>query len=224
MAIALDTTTDGGVANVSTHTFNHTCTGSNLILFVGFRKLIDDIIAVTYNGVPMTLVTKQQSTGSINDYIYLYVLVAPATGTNVVSISALTAGNIAAMSASYTGAAQTGQPDAFGSQATAGVSSGNANGPTITTVADNCWLVLFSRKTAAGAIAASSGVTLRQHSETTLTRALLDSNGPKTPAGAKAMQSQASDGTQDWNHVAASFAPFTGSPAVSNVPAILSQV
>ncbi len=77
-------------------TWSHTCTGSNLVLFVGIavgRPNATDanitIGAVTYNGVAMTLVPNSlvHSNNQTAGYAVLYYLVNPATGAHTVSVS-----------------------------------------------------------------------------------------------------------------------------------------
>lgn len=207
--IAFDNAADLGIQNTAAFSASYTVnSNTNGILWVAIRKLVDDLTSVTYGGVAMTLAGKLTPGSGGSETNYLYYLLAPATGSNTVAVNGSTSGNIAVAAASYTGAAQTGVPDAFGSVRNSSVSSGVLNGPALTTVANNCWAVIFSRKTATGAISAGSGLTRRIHNETTLTYALCDTNGALTPAGAKTLQVNASDGTQDWGHVIASFAPY----------------
>lgn len=147
MAIAFDAVS-GGKDNggaVTSITFSHTCTGANLVLVV--VAYIDNIggtsiTGVTYNGVAMTQVATV--TGGTRVQSYSFILVNPATGAHnvVVSANQVIGGNqqIAANSMSYTGCAQTGQPDSNGTNGLA--SSTVTNFPVSTTVvASNCWLV-----------------------------------------------------------------------------------
>jgi len=106
MAIATDafTNVSQGPGN---HSYAHTCTGGDLILFVGASGDDgDDITACTYNSVSMTEVAKVNAFGA--EFVYLYMLVNPATGSNTVQFTS-TAGNMRSSSGSYTGAAQTWQ-------------------------------------------------------------------------------------------------------------------
>ena len=107
MAIALDVGTSGGNNGGGTsHTYSHTCTGSNLILFVGVstNSSSDLITGVTYNSVAMTLVDKQAGTST--NYSYLFYLINPATGANNVVVSASSSTTIYSGAVSYTGAKQ----------------------------------------------------------------------------------------------------------------------
>ncbi len=110
-AIAVDSV-DGGQQAISgtTLTFNHTCTGSNLVLIVtGGMQLpgTTTITGVTYNGVAMTSMWGLKDSGGLG-YNFGYILVNPATGTNsvVVTLSA-TNGDFFAGGISLTGVDQT---------------------------------------------------------------------------------------------------------------------
>lgn len=198
MAIAYDTSTAGGNNGGGTsHTYAHTCTGSDLILFVAVAtNQSDDLISgVTYNSVAMTLVDKQQGTST--NYSYLYYLLNPATGEHNVVISATGTCTIYSDSASYTGAKQTGQPDSKG--------KGTATGATLalstTVVGAGCWLV------ASGCdfdgLAAGTGLTLRQ---TSGADAIGDSNA-EVGTGSQSMTWAVSTTTNPTSGVICSFAP-----------------
>lgn len=147
MAIAFDAAAgakdnSGGVTSL---TFAHTNAGTNRILIVMGSVTSDTartISSITYNAVALTPVTTVTA-GKVMSYMYY--LIAPATGANnvVVTISGVTDGankQFAALSQSYTGAAQTGQPDSSGTNAL--TASTVTNFPVTTTVLlPNCWLV-----------------------------------------------------------------------------------
>lgn len=71
---------------------------------------------------------------------YFYILAAPATGTNTVAVVATGTAGIGGASASYTGAAQTGQPDAFNTLFETNAASGNHT-VSVNVVAANSWIV-----------------------------------------------------------------------------------
>ncbi len=113
MAIAFDNATDGGTFGFSaTATFNHTCTGSDLMLFVSFANLNisgspGSTATCTYNGVSMTLeAVSAQAPGSFVQAEFLFSLKNPDTGSNQVVATVTDAGSsfgTSAMAASYTG-------------------------------------------------------------------------------------------------------------------------
>ena len=144
MAIAFDAAAGAkdGSAVVTSLTFAHTCTGSDRILVVtaGTNSTTSPTVdAVTYNGVSATEVN-EQSNGALR--LALWYLIAPATGANnvVVTWSGVATGlgqQLNAISVSYTGAKQTGQPDSNGSQT---FSSATSVAVSTTVVASDCWL------------------------------------------------------------------------------------
>lgn len=206
MALAYDASAQGTTGS-SSLTFSHTCTGTNLILIVAARFYTSDhITGITYNGVSMTLINKQQDNVGNNCYSYLFYLINPATGTHdvVVSADATPSIQMCAASASYTGAKQTGQPDSNNSQ------SSTATTMTISTtvVASDCWLVGCTsnfRATAAG-----SGTTNRQQvAGDPFT--LSDSNGT-VGTGSQSLQWTQADTTISGQNIA-SIAPALSGPA-----------
>jgi len=200
MAIAFDAATDGG-AGGSPLTFSHTCSGENRILFVA---CVDDtggsslITGITYAGVAMTKIAGVQT--PTDRWVTLWYLIAPATGANNVVIT-LSGGMVYAAAASYTGAKQSGVPDAYTSNTASNAPSITC---TLTTIADNCWLV-GSFKMVYGTTP-SSGANTYQRLTADYNRGLLDSNGAQTPAGSKSMS--LSKNNQWWGMVMASFAPY----------------
>lgn len=212
MALALDNAADlgnnGGTTNSLTAAY--TCTGSNLILLVGFQGDSgggnDDITGVTYNGVSMTLVQKQ--TGANTRMSYLYRLVNPATGSHNVVINCTNNHFLIAGAVSYTGAAQSGQPDNSNTGQSTSVTS---YATSLTTVADNCWVVLWA---GANIIAAGAGCTSRAVDAAFASWRICDSNGVVHPAGSYSMTTTNGSATFG-NHIMASIAPATGTVVVN---------
>ena len=198
--IAFDATTNGGTGTTSL-TFAHTCTGSNLILFVAADGNItaggDVLTGITYNGVAMTQVTGSPI-AKAGRYFYLFFLVAPATGAHNVVISNPGSDFTAGAASSFTGALQTGQPDATN---TSQASSVTHNTVVVTTVADNCWVVGASRQVTNGT--PDSGTTVRVSMANACS--LIDSNQAKTPAGAYTLG--LTFDSADNAFIAASFSP-----------------
>lgn len=67
----------------TSHTFSHTCAGTNRVLVVNIFSSDAYPTGVTYNGVSMTSIASQASFG----YQRTYILVAPATGANNIVVS-----------------------------------------------------------------------------------------------------------------------------------------
>lgn len=152
MALAFDAASNG----TNSATLNHTCTGTNLVLIVGVIGDItgDNLTGVTYAGVALTYITKLKAT---NDrWNYLYGLINPATGENLIAVSGLTYRQISGVS--YTGCSQAAQPDSIG---TAHQWAGAETSITLTTtvVAANSWMV--GTMYAPGGYAGSGGSAIR---------------------------------------------------------------
>lgn len=140
-AIAVDATASGAyVASATSKTWSHTTTGRDraLVVGLGISATTDLGTGCTYNAVAMTLIQSGQETATPTGWSYLYLLVNPASGANniVCTTSALTA--IEGVSASYTGAKQTGQPD---STAAATATAQTSLTVSTTVVLSNSWLV-----------------------------------------------------------------------------------
>jgi hypothetical protein len=141
--IAFDEVTAGNSGSGSSHTIAHTTSGSNRYLLVGFKTNSESntAIGVTYNGVAMTQIGKSNNL-PLSESVYLYGLVAPASGNHNVVISLSEPAAILYSIASYTGVQQTAQPPtATISTQTSGTSLTN----TPTTVSGNDWVVAFAR-------------------------------------------------------------------------------
>lgn len=204
MPIALDTSTDGGVTNTTTtHTFSHTCSGADRILWVGaFGDENDNVSGITYNGVAMSRVGTALESVSARR-VYLYVLVGPATGANnVVITTSVTVDALAGHAVSHTGATQSGQPDSSNTNTATAATS--VTGST-TVVASNCWLVCVTRNEL-GAASAGTGTTQRVSSANGL--GMFDSNAT-VGTGSQSLQATFGSATE-WGIVIASFSPSVG--------------
>lgn len=174
MAIAYD---NSAYDTALTHAY--TCSGSNRILFVGINGNVnsDDVTGVTYNGVAMTQINKALASSG-DRYVYLYGLVGPASGSNDVVISG-PPGAVQSFKISYTGALQSGLPDAQGTNTALSVTSISK---AITTVLDNCWVVCMFSLGGNGAVATVTTGTKRIDPGNNPI-GMGDSNGAVTPAG-----------------------------------------
>lgn len=227
MAISFDAGTgafrssSGGVL-----TYSHTCTGSNGILFVTASSLnivgagSDQISSVLYGANTMTLVDKVVTfAGSPANAIetYLYYLINPATGSNTVTVSPALPAAIWAASASYSGAQQSGVPDAT-NKSGSGIIDASVQVAT-TTVADNDWVVMGSFS-GSGSVAAGANTTIRAASSVInggsfQDRAVMsDNGGPATPAGTVTLTITAFNDRE--GAITAAFAPSGGAAAAVN--------
>lgn len=214
MAIAFDAATQGGFTSGTTHTFSHTCTGTDRILFVHsfHNDSTDRQTGVTYNGVAMTLVNK--ATPASTRYTYLWYLINPATGANNVVITAGSSTAIGGNAVSYTGADQTTQPDA----SSITTDSLATKVSSITTVADNCWSVLAHIGNGTNPTA-STNSTLRAGNATYSDGDLFDNNGVITPAGSYSMTLTA--GAVPSSRLMASIKPAGGGGAPAFIPKVM---
>lgn len=178
MAIAFDAATSGGTLASSPGPleWSHTCTGSNGILFVLVTNGSTVPTGVTYNGVALTKDVERLNWIGGDD-ISIWRLNGPASGANTVSVSWSGNQTVSGYSQSYTGAAQTGQPDATGSNSSASTTSLTVN---TTTVADNCWIVSAFR-CENPPMTAGTNTTQRLQAETGFFGG--DTNAAQTPAG-----------------------------------------
>ena len=199
MAIALDTSSASGLKTTAqSKTWLHTCTGSDLILFVGCfgDNDNDNITGITYNSVPLTLINKVQVPS--DRWLYLYYLIAPATGEHSILVSESPAEYFSGFGVSYTGVKQSDQPD---NNTTKTDTAKTSITTALTTVADNCWTILLGKNLATPS--AGTGSTVRQVDSGI---GVFDSNGAITPAGEYSMQITYGSNTS-WATIMASLAP-----------------
>lgn len=216
MAIAFDAATNGGNTPASLLTFAHTCSGLDRILFipVGMGSAGGDVVTgVTYAGAAMTLVDKLNVDGA-GTFLYLFVLMAPASGANNVVVSQSSAVSMYGLASSYTGASQTGQPSgSVGKPTTTGTTLAGST----TTVGDNSWPVLAGQLFS-GVISAGADTTSRVIGNYEFLM-LADRSAPVTPAGSSTLNiSSTASGVMGM--IVTSFAPPTP-PAPAGVAAPL---
>lgn len=202
-AIAFDSSATIAIDNTqSSQTYALTTTGSNRLLVVAAWVRTGDhsLSSITYNGSTLTATVNQQ--GYLNtDTVYMRHLIAPSTGANNVVQTYSGTGYAAGAATSYTGMKQSGQPDATTSDAGDGAS--NNFSLTLTTVADNCWMV-GAWQPADGTCSAGSNTAIRA----TTTDQIGDNGVAQTPAGSHSLN-MVSCGNRVQAKVVASFAPNT---------------
>ena len=227
MAIAFDAATPSANNLGISVTFSHTCTGSNLILIAAVSAAVNNssqvVSTITYAGAGMTKIDSQLDTATNFRHTELWYLIAPATGANnvIVTYGVEPSDFFSVGVASYTGVKQSGQPDASGKN-TSGASNVTAMSKSITTVADNCWIVGAASNLSNGTSnTADSGSFLRQsiYERVAGGRELwqLDSNGAKTPAGSFSQGWTWTTGAQA-NIVVASISPSADVTPPPSVP------
>ena len=183
MAIAFGAYTTGSNSGASSLTFTSpNVSGSEKIGIVDvfYQSGLDTITGVTWNGSAMTkIASKGQESNSRN--IETWYILNPSSGaTNIViSRSAATAG-LRGDATFYTGAKQSGQPDA---SATAGPSTGTSISPSVTVVASDSWLHLIARNNGANYTSSVTNGIIRS---ATSNPSVFDSNGAQA-AGSRSM-------------------------------------
>lgn len=209
MAIAFDAATDGGNNSGITDslTFSHTCTGTDLVLWVGLSGDVsagaDDISSVTYAGAALSLVGKVQGTSS--RWVYLYVKTNPATGANDVVITAGSSHYLIGVACSYTGAHIT-QPD--GTPVTGSNVSDTSLSLQVTTTVDNAWAVMVGHADN-GITGAGTATTQRVLGSPFDLPGFYDSDGVVSPAGNRTLTFNCNNSPV--GGVIASMAPAGGS-------------
>jgi hypothetical protein len=183
----------------TSYSFAHTCTGVTRLLWVAINAdTTATVSGVTYNGVAMTLLFTVTNTNDGTKHRLFY-LINPASGANNVVVSYTLGTFITPMAVSYTGARQSGVPDASSSTANTGAATSRTE--TVTVVEANSWAVMIATCNA-GPPAAGTGSTQRGASANRMS--FFDSNGPLA-AGARSMT--ATQSSTEWASSMASFAP-----------------
>lgn len=171
------------------------------------HKSVGTISGVTYNGVAMTTVV-----GNLNDSgdfgMNMWYLINPSTGANNIILTATASDGLAACATSFTGAKQSGQPDATGS---AGPTTTDNFSQSVTTVADNCWIV-WGFYEGSGAATTGANTTVRQQELVAYGVGIADTNSAQTPAGSKTLNLTKAGAR--WLGIMASFSPSL--PATGN--------
>jgi len=216
MAIASDTTSNsGGQFDVSSFSYSHTCTGSDLLLYSGvsMEDVTDadrTVTGITYNSVSMTSI-REDDNDTDNFSSSIWYLAGPATGSNTVAVT-LNGENALSVSGSIslTGVDQSSPLDANNG------ATGNSNVPTVdvTTVADNSWVidtVAYGDNT----FTIGSGQTSRWTVGVSTLGSTASTEGPVTPAGATTMDLTFDFGASEaWAISAASFQPVAAAGTV----------
>lgn len=187
VGIAFDAASNSGYqAATSSATWNHTCTGSTRYLLVGVSMLsvAQTVSGITYNGIALTFIGSQSSVSGAAR-TELWGLIAPATGTNVVSVTLTGAIAWTGNASSYTGVHQTSPTESWNSAQATNVGAADAT-VNITTVADNAWVVDVIA-TDDAAITVGAGQTQTGNVTGAGGSGAMSYEGPKTPAGAVTM-------------------------------------
>lgn len=194
--IAFDAVSGGNTGGATSLTYSHTCTGSDRYLWVVVNtgNVGVTVTGVTYAGVAMTL-QYQNNPGLQN--MALYKMANPASGANNVVCSFSGSAAAASSSGSWTGAGQTGNPEAV--LASGALSNTDPFSTSVTTIGDNSWALLFVavNNSSAASITAGTSTTKRRadtNVANSISTAIFDSNAPVTPPGSRTLQSNQGTG------------------------------
>ena len=203
MAIAFDSATNPVISvSGTTLTFAHTCTGADRKLFVGVFARNLTVSSVTYGGDSLTEIgVRQGPQGGSNDYISMFYLDAPSSGSNNVVVTLASGGLQIAGATSYTGCG-TGI-DAFAENNN---TSESTTTTTLTTTVDNAWVMGMVRGGSSANTSASTGTVTRANTNNFFQ--MYDKNAPVSPAGSASIVSTQSN--QSTMAKIASFAPAGG--------------
>jgi hypothetical protein len=184
MSIAFDAITNNtGRSSVASKTFAHTvAAGTSSLLLVGILHASGQSVSgITYGGVAMAVADSQVNhSGAFTlDLWYLYSAQGLPTGANNVIITYSAATDQMPIAISYTGVKQA-NFDAYAYSSTTGNSTRTE---TLTSIADNCWMLWLGVDEYAGPPVAGSGTTLRGYHDGFTGLFFADGNAAIHPAG-----------------------------------------
>lgn len=210
MAIAYDTAATKYQGTGTTNTQALTLSGSADYL-VAFVMVVGSktVSGVTWNGTAMTQIGSPVTANGGGFACYAFHLVAPDTGTHDLVSTISASGETYLGGIAYSGAAQTGQPDAVAVSNPS--SSASSLVQSLTTIADNSWTACCMLGDQGG-VSAGAGSTTRG-SVLNTAWGIFDSNAAVTPAGSTSMTVNCTASTARTG-IIISIAPFVagGSP------------
>lgn len=162
MAIAFESihTLNAGPGTTITTTFDIGTPTNGIMVVTGNGNTSSDLVTgITWNGVAMTKLQAFAPDANHDRYIYLWILVNPASGSNDLVVTNSSSGPFFGGKATiYSGVAQTGQPDNSGT-ATAGTGTSFAMSLTVNTT--DSWIVAHASGSSNLALSAGTDTTLR---------------------------------------------------------------
>ena len=206
--IGFDAASSGNYAASGTDTWAHTTSGIDRILFVGMQgDVADDMSGCTYAGQAMTLLTKTDpASGGTHDWLYMYYLLAPASGTN--NVVCTSSGQMVGISASYNGVSQIGAPSPMVTNTKLPDSGYQHWYTTLTTTSNNAWALEF----AGGDDVYGNGSlpSIERTKDVFAENALLDTGGPVTVPSAVSIDAMGESGSA-MTSIMVSFVPASSS-------------
>jgi hypothetical protein len=211
MAIAFGSKTGmtTGVSASVTSASHTLATGDILWVGITIRSTRTITTAPSWNGQTMTQAGSTSGTTNITNY--LYYLVNPTAGSSTVTATQSASDTFAIATISFTGASMTGVPDATG---VGGPSTATSYSQSVTSIADNCFAVMYGDNNSGSALTGGSNTTIANQPEVAFTGAFLAySTAAKTPAGTFTLAFTSAAGTAAT--CMSTFAPLTTSTANS---------
>lgn len=218
MAVVPDAASNGGGTGAGPFTFSHTTSGANRVMVAGiaYYHPIATITAVTYNGVALTAIPSA-SADSGDYHVRLYALIAPATGSNTVSVSvSASVYELGAGVVTVTGAHQT-SPTGTPVSAT-----GNDMTPTVDALANSDELVMDTLSIIhSGTLSVGAGQTSQWN--TTVGGFFKYAGSTEAGAGGTTTMSWANTSSQPWALVAVPVKPVAAGGG-SAVPVFINHL
>lgn len=212
MAIAFSSKTGmtTGISSTPTSASHTASTGDILWFGISIRNTRTITATPTWNGQTMTLSGSSSGTTGITNF--LYYLIVGTGGTATVSCTQSASDNYAVTTISFTGANSSGQPDAT---SVGGPSTATSYSQSVTSVANNCFAVLYGDNNSGAALTGGTNTTIANQPEIAFTGAFLAySTAAQTPAGTFTLSFTSSSGTA--SACMSSFKPQVASTVNSN--------
>lgn len=196
MAIAYDTGNHYLGTNTGSFTPGSLTNGIMLCSFYVFGTAS----AFSFNAASGTLIDTVAGSGAFAGYnAYVYAVLAPASGAhNWIITASATVGRVQIVT--YSGVNQSTTLDAV----TKGQASQNTFSQSVTSVANNCWVVLYTSQDA-GNDGTLTNCTMRQESSTAV--CVSDSNVALSPGSHSMSIAQDTGGNVNWMYIMMSIAP-----------------
>jgi len=206
MALAVDSVSTASGSGTGPFSFSHTCSGSDRLLFVAVSHyhVNNTVSGITYNSVAMTAVPS----GAANNgqfFVTLYYLIAPASGSNTVSVS-VSGGvyDIGIAAISFTGEHQT---TPIGTAVTA---TGSSTTPSATASSATDEIVLDALTIVnSGTLSVGAGQTSRWNAATG--NAFIKMAGSTEAGASSTTMSWSNSASQDWAIVTVPVKPLSTS-------------
>jgi len=218
MAIAYDSSGTLARANTSSLSGSFTNTaGDALWVDVMLDGTISNLVTgVTYNGVAMTQIDTQARSNVIDVRIYTYFMIAPATGSNTLTVSLSSSAQVRATAVSYRGVKQSTTID--NQIITNAINVNSPKSRNLTPVADNCWVRAVFYVSGNTNLAAGTATTARQ-TNTSGTNSIIsvDGNALIHPAADTSLEITFTSVNIDCIILMQSFAPLTSTTTTLNL-------